>query len=82
MKTIYKGGIVAAAFAATLTSGIFVGQALADQPHMQAALDDLRAARDQLQESERNKGGHRVEALRLTNQAIDEVQAGIDHAEW
>lgn len=81
MKTIYKGGI-AVAFAATLVSGIFVGQALADQPHMRAALDDLRAARDQLQDSEHNKGGHRVEALRLTNSAIDEVQRGIDHDEY
>jgi hypothetical protein len=82
MKTIYKGGIVAVAFAATLTSGIVVGQALAGQPHMRAALDDLRAARDQLQDAEHNKGGHRVAAIRLTNESIDEVQAGIDHAEW
>jgi hypothetical protein len=79
MKTIYKGGI-AVAFAATLVSGIFVGQALANQPHMQAALDDLRAARDQLQDSEHNKGGHRAEALRLTNAAMHEVEEGMDDA--
>lgn len=64
-----------------LGTAFFAGQATARQPHMRAALDDLRAARDQLQDAASNKGGHRVEALRLTNEAIDEVQAGIEHAE-
>jgi hypothetical protein len=30
-----------------------------------------------LQAAEANKGGHRVTAIRLINEAINEVQAGI-----
>lgn len=47
------------------------------QPHMQAALDHLRDARAQLEQASADKGGHRVKAIELINQAIDEVQAGI-----
>ena len=64
-----------------LATAFFAGEATARQPHMRAALDDLIAARDQLQIATPNKGGHRAEALRLTNQAIDEVRAGMEHAE-
>jgi hypothetical protein len=67
--------------AAALATGVFVGEALASQPHMQAALDYLRSARSELQAAEPNKGGHRAEALRLTNDAIRETEAGIDYAE-
>ena len=47
MNTMIKGVIAAAALATATTSGIFIGQAMADQPHMQAALDALIGARDQ-----------------------------------
>jgi hypothetical protein len=77
MKMIYKGGIAAAALLAT---GFFAGQALAYQEHMHAALDSLTSARDQLMQAEHNKHGHRAEALRLTNSAIDETRLGIDEA--
>ncbi len=53
------------------------GMALGRQPHMQSALDHLRDARSELQEASGDKGGHRVKAIDLVNQAIDEVQAGI-----
>jgi hypothetical protein len=66
---------------AGLAAAFFAGEATARQPHMQAALDDLRAARDQLDVATPNKGGHRIEALRLTNAAINEVKAGMEHAE-
>ena len=69
------------ALGVSLASAFFAGEATARQPHMQAALNELRAARDQLQVATPNKGGHRVEALRLTNAAIAEVQAGMEHAE-
>jgi hypothetical protein len=72
-----KTGLVVAALAATLTAGVFMGEALAAQPHMQAALDDLRAARSELLEASHNKAGHRAEALRLTNAAIAETEAGM-----
>ena len=53
------------------------GYLIAAQPHMQAALQHLRSARTQLQKATHNKGGHRVKAISLVNQAIDEVQKGI-----
>jgi hypothetical protein len=44
---------------------------------MQRALNDLQAARAELQTAERNKGGHRTAAVNFIDQAIGEVEAGI-----
>ena len=52
----------------------------ADQPHMEAALDHLRAARKELEAANADKGGHRGSAIRLVNNAIREVESGIGHA--
>lgn len=82
MNNFVKGAACAAALAMATTSGIFIGQATADQPHMQAALDALVSARDQLVAASPNKGGHRLAAIRLTNDAIAEVREGIAAAEW
>jgi len=51
--------------------------AVAAQPHMDNALASLQTARNELQVAEANKGGHRVTAMRLIDQAIGEVRAGI-----
>jgi len=67
-----------AALALVLGTGFFVGAAWARQERMDAALADLQSARSELQEALHDKGGHRVRALHLVNEAIDEVQAGID----
>jgi hypothetical protein len=56
------------------------GEARADQPHMEAALDALKNARGQLEEATPDKGGHRGAALRLVKQAITEVERGIGYA--
>ncbi|HTQ13908.1 MAG TPA: hypothetical protein VMH86_08525 [Rhizomicrobium sp.] len=80
LKTGLKPALLAGGLAAALTTGVFIGQALANQPHMEAALADLQSARSELIQSSHNKGGHRVEALRLTNAAIAEVQAGMAEA--
>ena len=65
----------------TLTGGYLVGCATGGgQPHMNAALDELRAARSELQAAESDKGGHRVKAIGLIDEAIGEVQAGIEFA--
>jgi|RhiMetdeSRZDD1v2_1073273.scaffolds.fasta_scaffold556441_2 hypothetical protein len=48
-----------------------------DQPHMQSALDSLRNAKRELDQATSDKGGHRVRALRLVNQAIGEVERGV-----
>lgn len=48
-----------------------------NQPHMQAALQALRQAEQQLKDAAHNKNGHRAEALRLTQDAIRQVEMGI-----
>jgi hypothetical protein len=64
---------------ASLVIGLGAGAALAqgNQPHMQNALAALQTANAELQLAEADKGGHRVNAINLVNQAITEVQAGI-----
>jgi hypothetical protein len=64
----------------TLSGGYLVGCATGGQPHMNAALDELQAARAELEAAESDKGGHRVKAIGLINEAIGEVQAGIEFA--
>jgi hypothetical protein len=49
-----------------------------DQPHMQAALDALNSAKDNLDKAEADKGGHRANAIQLVNDAISEVKLGIE----
>jgi hypothetical protein len=45
---------------------------------MQSALASLKSARAELQVATANKGGHRVAAIRLVDEAITEVELGID----
>lgn len=81
MTRFAKTTAIAGSLAMALSIGAFVGRATAEQTHMENALGYLESARSELQVAERNKGGHRAEALRLTNQAIDEVREGIRYAE-
>jgi hypothetical protein len=55
--------------------------ALPDQPHMQAALEFLRNAKSDLERATSDKGGHRVNAIKLVDQAIDETKKGIEAGE-
>lgn len=66
--------------ATILAVALGAGYAVAAQPHMTNALADLRAARHQLDEALPDKGGHRLAAINLVNQAITEVNAGIGYA--
>jgi|HubBroStandDraft_5_1064220.scaffolds.fasta_scaffold632721_2 hypothetical protein len=59
---------------------VVVRSAGAGQPHMEAALDHLQQARVSLDRAEPNKGGHRERAMELIDQAINEVNAGIEFA--
>jgi hypothetical protein len=54
-----------------------MGTAWAYQTHMHNALNALYTAKNQLNMAMADKGGHRVNAINLVNQAIGEVQAGI-----
>ena len=47
------------------------------QPNMESALSSLQAARSSLERAAHNKGGHRLRALEHVQQAIAEVQTGI-----
>jgi hypothetical protein len=51
-----------------------------DQPHMQAALDALQSARNNLDKANADKGGHRANAIQLVNDAIAEVRLGMQAA--
>lgn len=51
------------------------------QPHMEAALQHLREAKEELRAAEHDKGGHRSNAVKLVDQAIAEVDAGIHYAD-
>jgi hypothetical protein len=50
------------------------------QPKMQATLASLQHARGEVEAASPNKGGHRMEALKLIQQAIDAVNAGMQYA--
>ena len=69
--------LTVAAGAAALAAACFGAGSFAAQPHMDNALAALQTARSELQIAEHNKGGHRVNAIRLVDQAINEVRAGI-----
>lgn len=66
---------------ALLGTFAFIGNAQADQPHMQNALDNLRAARHQLEIARADKDGHRVKAIEIIDEAISEVKAGMAAAD-
>jgi hypothetical protein len=62
-------------------AGIILAGAVsaADQPYMQAARADLLTAKSELQKATANKGGHRANAIGLVNQAIAQVNQGINY---
>lgn len=52
---------------------------VADQPNMRAAKEHLKDALANLEKATADKGGFRVDAMRLVREAIDETQKGIDY---
>jgi hypothetical protein len=71
MKTL-QTGLVIVAVIATMN----VGVARAGQPHMQLALEHLRAAQAELRMAH-NKAGWRLRALANVNRAIADTETGI-----
>jgi hypothetical protein len=63
--------IVALAVAALIQT------ARADQGHMERALNALYQARNELSQASHDKGGHRVNAIQIINQAIQQIKRGI-----
>ncbi|HEY3569654.1 MAG TPA: hypothetical protein VGP73_17105 [Thermoanaerobaculia bacterium] len=78
MKTPRSRIVVALLLCAVLVSGFLIGRASADQPHMQAALEHLRAAKGELDKADPDKGGHRARAIRLVDDAIAQVEKGVN----
>ena len=78
---ISKGRLVAGGLltAATFTT-LGAGTAFAFQEHMSSARNDLQQAVNELQQAEPDKGGHRDAALNLTQQAVGQVNLGIQYA--
>lgn len=75
-------GLVAVVLGTTQGGGFWAGQATAQreyQPRMRSALTNLKEAKTHLEKASTDKGGHRATALRLTNQAITEVNRGIEY---
>lgn len=63
---------------AVLFGAVVGGVAVAaTQVHMRNALTDLQSALTQLNVAQADKAGHRENAIKLVNQAISEVDAGI-----
>jgi hypothetical protein len=58
----------------------FVVGCASGQPHMQSALDHLLAAKQELRAATTDKGGHRVRAIELVDEAITQVERGIEFA--
>ncbi len=73
MKTL-KRSLAALALGSTLLAPAAFAQ---PQPHMRVALRNLEEARAQLELNSNDKGGHRVKAISLINQAIEEVRRGM-----
>ncbi len=48
-----------------------------DQPHMEAALNFLKAAKEDLIRATADKGGHRANAIKFVEAAMAEVNLGI-----
>ena len=59
---------------------VFAESALSYQGNMEQAIAELRTALHSLREATPDKGGHKAKAVTLIEQAIGEVQAGIDFA--
>jgi len=60
-----------------LIGSVTTGTVMAAQPFMFGALKALHTALNDLNQALPDKGGHRVNAINLVNQAIGEVKAGI-----
>ena len=71
------GKLIAAAAVAVPAVGLLTQTAAGAEPNMQNALQALESAHDWLQRATPNKGGHRERAIRLVEQAIGEVRAGM-----
>ena len=76
LNTIMPAALVGFAFSTRAKAA--PARSVADQPHMQAALDSLRVAKRELEMADADKGGHRARAIGLVNDAIGQVEKGME----
>ena len=79
MDRFSRRSVLATILPASLLAIVLPGRAkaAADQPHMQVALESLRAAKHSLEQAAPDKGGHRGRAIKLVNQAMEETEKGM-----
>lgn len=80
MKKALQATLISLGLATAFGGGIVAAPALADQPFMRTAYDQLGDARATLRAGRTDKGGHRVRAIALVNQAMNEVRQGMNYA--
>jgi hypothetical protein len=68
-----------AVLAAVLGNSAIDSADAAPQPKMRSALGHLESALSDLKNATADKGGHRVKAMSLVNDAIKQVKEGIKH---
>jgi hypothetical protein len=73
--------LVSGILTATSFSVLGAGTAYAIQDHMIKARDDLQHALNQLGQAPSDKGGHKAQAEGYINQAIDQVNQGIEYGD-
>jgi hypothetical protein len=78
---VLVAALIMAAFFAVWSSSQITVHAQERQPHMEAALQHLKEAQQELTAATENKGGHRGTAIKLVDRAIAEVDAGIHYAD-
>ena len=70
--------VLAGALATVVTVPYVTAAHAEEQPHMEAAHQLLKMAKEHLQLATTDKGGHRVKAIGLVNDAVEQVQKGIN----
>jgi hypothetical protein len=79
---ISKVRLAVAAVLTAITFGVpGAGIAYGDQLRMFNARNNLQQGLSELQQAEPDKGGHRDQAINLVQQAIDQVNQGIQYAQ-
>ena len=77
MNRISIGAFTTASISAA-TALLLALPAQANQPNMKAALASLNEAKQSLQKASSGKDGHRVKAMELIDEAIEQVKKGIE----
>ena len=67
-----------AAFVVALSLSLPTAAFAEPQPHMKAALEHLKKAKESLEKATADKGGHRAKAIELVNQAIEQTEKGVN----